>query len=1156
MSESQNIMGQAVSQASLAADPQNSAWVAANAGSGKTYILITRLVRLMLSGVVPEKLLCLTYTRSAAAEMQDRLFSLLAEWALLDDDALQEAIDERLGTLGAPHDLALARMLFARALETPGGLRVQTIHSFCESLLKRFPLEAGLSPQFDLLDEHEARAMQTQIIRGLLMRHDDPDLRAALDALTRQISERDLNGMARSILSQRDRFTATDAAQQLNALADRLDLSDMPEAARHPLQVAQSHIDAYQDKAAGLAQWLGQSSSVNDGKQAAHLARFHAHAKDGKIAEAWDSLDLVFFKREGGAKTSLVTKKYGAAEPAHLAVFNQWAAAFEDAFRQSRACHSYQLTKAVHLFARHLLDQYALLKEQRGLLDYDDLIERTNDMLARKQAAAWVLFKIDSGLEHILVDEAQDTSPAQWRVIRALANEFFAGETAQQTTRTIFAVGDEKQSIFSFQGADPAGFDAQFRHFSQMIEQIGGQVNYVPLKMSWRSAPEILQLVDKVFESSAAARGLSASGEKTEHLAQRQKATGYVALWQAETPPESSDVVPANQVPSDGLQETARQKLARRIADKIDQWMGDPSSDIRAGDILILVRKRDDFVEDMIRALKRRQINVAGADRMVLLEQIAIMDLMAAADFALHPEDDLSLACVLRSPLGGLSDDQLFDLAHGRSGSLWAALGAAQADDPALGPVHQRLTWLLDNIDYLRPYNYFAELLSGQNGHALLRARLGFEIDDAIGEFLRLALAFESQNIASMQGFLNFVRQGEQVIKRDMENRQDAVRIMTVHGAKGLEAPIVFLPDTCGSPTSSTQQRGSLHMSGAAEIMWRANKKMREPYSQSREEQAHEAEIAESKRLLYVALTRARDRLYIGGYLNRRPPNPAKGSWYEMLAEVMQKDAFKAEVDGETLWHFGDEAAALPERDKEAPAYEAPPAPDWVSEKISATQARQHIQAEKIFAPSLLGEARGGHDADGLPADDITANAASAAGDSQKMQAAALRGTLSHALFEHLPALPKTDQRAAAETYLARHAADLLETNRQQMIDDVLAVLSDPSMADLFAPQSRAEAPIAGHIKLDNGERLQFSGQIDRYVETPDGLYLVDFKTGRVPETVPLAYLRQMAVYRALMQAVHPDKPVHCGLVWTQACRTDWLASDDLDAALASLTSI
>ena len=1128
-----------------ASDPHYSAWVAANAGSGKTFVLVTRLVRLMLSGVAPEKLLCLTYTRSAAAEMQDRLFTLLAEWALLDDAALHKAIGERLGTPDDEHDLPLARMLFARALESPGGLRVQTIHSFCESLLKRFPLEAGLSPQFDLLDEQDAQDLQAQIIRRLLSHEDDTALRSALDALTRQLSEPDLDKLAHTILSQRDHFDTARQRENLTKLAQSSGLDHLGEEARNPESIANTHMQEYTSRASELANWLAASEQTTNQQRGHDLGKFIDAMENQQLPQAWAALSQVFLTGDGSPRKSLVTKTYAEKQPNLADDLVRWGERFDEVTALYRASFTYQMTQALYVFAESLIRDYAAVKDQRGVLDYDDLISCTNQMLSQKRAAAWVLFKIDNGLEHILVDEAQDTSPAQWRVIRTLADEFFAGETANPKQRTIFAVGDEKQSIFSFQGADPAGFNAQYEHFNAQVSEIGGAVNYVRLLNSWRSAPEVLQVVDQLFSTSETARGLSAAGAPTEHIAQRDKATGYVALWEAEqsTPiSETDEASELTDMPVVDLPETTRQKLARRIADKIAAWQADATCDIRPGDILILVRKRDDFVDDMIRALDRRNIRVAGADRMVLLEQIAILDLMAAAEFALNPNDDLTLACFLRSPLGGLDETALFDLAYGRSGSLWAALKAAVAagGDDKLKSAHQRLSWLLAQVDYLRPYDYFAQLLTTQDGHALMRGRLGTEIDDAIGEFLRLALVFESRHVASMQGFLHFLRQGQQTIKRDMENRQDAVRIMTVHGAKGLEAPIVFLPDTCSRPGGSAQ-RGVVQMGQQKIPFWRANRKMREAHGQAEEENAMQSEQDESKRLLYVALTRARDRLYIGGYLNKRAKTPPKDSWYQMIADELQKDKNLGEDMGRPIWSLGDEHKAMPERKtNDQPSIDPGPAPSWVGEKISKQEARENIRAEKIFAPSTIASP--------------SANTASNKGGNNE---AMLAGHISHSLFEHLPTVPKDQRAAAAQAYVSLHGQSLAPNTQEKLIANVLTVMADPQIAELFAPHSRAEAPIAGFLTRTNGTQMQFHGQIDRYVETDQAIYLVDFKTGSVPDVDDIAdaYVLQMAVYQALMRAVRGTKPIRCGLVWTQACRVDWLDDERLASSLANMLS-
>ena len=1142
--------------------PDASAWVGANAGAGKTYILVSRLVRLMLSGVAPEKLLCLTYTRSAAAEMQERLFDLLGEWALLGDDALRAAIIKRLGddikaTDSAANDLALndlqkARVLFARALETPGGLRVQTIHAFCESLLKRFPLEAGLSPQFDLMDESDMQDMQVELISALLRHPPDETLRAAMGLLSRALSEPDLVRLGRQVLDNRAAFADMDKDAHLQNLAQKTGLTiaagAVPEAASLMAE-ARAHIAPHVE---ALAAWLDDGTKT-DKARGRDLRVWRAAAEgataNGDETAQWSLLEPIFLT-EGRLRKSLATKKISEGMPEMAQLIVDLGGAVETIAQRLRGRGTYDLTAALLHFADALLSDYAHAKAARAVLDYDDLIATTNRLLSGHRAAQWVLFKIDSGLEHILVDEAQDTSPAQWRLIRALADEFFTGQGGHDAVRTLFAVGDEKQSIFSFQGADPREFEKQRAHFSDAIAAVGGRFHYVPLTLSWRSVPDVLGLVDAVFADEAARLGVSAA--PVTHQAHRQADIGYVELWPVERPPAAAPQIDLWALSETATADSAAGRLAARIGDKIAALLADEKQNVSAGDILILVRKRDGFVDEMIRALKRRRIQVAGADRMVLLDQIVIMDILAAADFALNADDDLTLACLLRSPLCGVDEATLFELAHGRDGTLWQAFQeqAARVENrAAFQKAHERLLWMRKRIDFLSPFDWLSELLAAQGGHAALRAQLGAEIDDPVGELLRLALAYESRHVASMQGFLHWLRHGQQEIKRDMEGRGGAVRIMTVHGAKGLEAPIVFLPDTCRPAVKTGGGAEALQFDQDGLPFWRAAKKLRETYGAKRVEAAAQDAAEEEKRLLYVALTRARDRLYIGGFLGKKSTKLPVNCWYERLAAAFDAPSEMTEA---IIWSGGEEAP-LPqaEEEDEAARRAAPPptaAPDWLRQAPAKEDKRAYMGA-KLFAPSALVE----HDMSAPQGADP---------DAAVLQAAAQRGRLAHRLLETLPTIGTAKRRAAALSFLARQENGGTEydaTAAEQLVDEVLAVMQAPDMAALFAPSARAEAPIAGVLRMDDGSRLALAGQIDRYVETDTKILLVDFKTGHRPESVPPAYMVQMAAYRALMQAATKadklDKPVECALIWTRSTNIEWLDDAELDAYLADIVS-
>ena len=1134
---SENIAGKAV-------QPDASAWVGANAGAGKTYILVSRLVRLMLSGVAPEKLLCLTYTRSAAAEMQERLFDLLGEWALLGDDALRAAIRDRLGEDVALEDLAVARVLFARALETPGGLRVQTIHAICESLLKRFPLEAGLSPQFDLMDDQDMQDMQFELI-GTLLRYPSNDmLRSAMDLLSRALSEPDLLRLGRQILDHRAAFADMDERTRLEKLAQKtglaMGISAVPEATAlmaEARMLMAPHVET-------LAAWLAGGSKTDQARSSV-LRDWCVKVENPGHDEAaqWALLQSIFLtETDGRLRKSLATKKLVEAVPSAAQLIYELGEKVEDIALRLRARNTYDLTAALLCFASALIDKYMQTKADRAVLDYDDLIATTNRLLSGHRAAQWVLFKIDSGLEHILVDEAQDTSPAQWRLIRALADEFFSGQAGHETTRTLFAVGDEKQSIFSFQGADPGEFEKQRAHFNEAVTAVGGRFHYVPLTLSWRSVPDVLGLVDAVFADEAARQGVSTT--PVVHQAHRENAVGHVELWPLERAPETAPQIDLWELPADATAESAAGRLAARMGDKIAALVGDESQNINAGDILILVRKRDGFVDEMIRALKRRRIQVAGADRMVLLEQIVIMDILAAADFALNCDDDLTLACVLRSPLCGIDEAGLFRLAHARAGTLWQAFEARADENDAFKKAHARLLWMRNRIDYLSPFDWLSQLLAAQGGHASLRAQLGAEIDDPISELLRLALAYESRHVASMQGFLTWLRHGQQEIKRDMEGRGGAVRIMTVHGAKGLEAPIVFLPDTCRPAVKSGGGAEALQFDEDGLPFWRAAKKLREAYGEQRVAAAAQDIAEEEKRLLYVALTRARDRLYIGGFLGRKAAKLPVNCWYERLAAAFDAPS---EMTEPVVWPGSAETPLPQDTQAEAPYAEIASAsapPDWLRQTPPREDARAFI-GSRLFAPSALVA----HDAPVSPAGD--------GGDAAVLQAAAQRGRLAHKLLETLPFIEGAARRTTALSFLARQTeeAAMSDDAATALVDEILAVMQAPDMAPLFQSTARAEAAIAGVLTMDDGSRLALAGQIDRYCETEAEILLVDFKTGHRPDNVPPAYMVQMAAYRALMQAARPEKPVRCALVWTRTTRIDWLEDGQLDAYLGDILS-
>lgn len=1200
----------AAKRQTLASDPAASAWVLANAGSGKTYVLVTRLVTLMLQGTLPERLLCLTYTRAAAAEMQERLFQLLGEWAVLPDANLRDAMQARIGVRPTMRQVEASRILFAHALETPGGLKVQTIHAFCESLLNRFPLEASVPPGFGLLDDRLLKDIMAQARRRLLgaapeekparagaragadeedkedAAPDEEDVNQALALLTRRMHEDAFNKLIEEIVKHRKFFIKQDKNIAMKKLAKQLGISGTETAT----DIMGNLFTQLTPLTLGRMIKILSSSGANDAKQATRLGQVQTllQAEKPDLDDAWQALSSVFRTGANMPRANLVTKKLAEHAPDMLANLLDLQTAFDGADETCRRVATYDMTKAIYTVALVLIKYIEAEKQRRAVLDYDDLIEKTVALLTRSNAAAWVLYKLDGGLDHILVDEAQDTSPDQWRVIAALAEEFYAGFGARDLARTVFGVGDEKQSIFSFQGADPAGFDKMREHFSARAALVDQPFHALAFDISYRSAPEILQFVDHVAARPEMRESLTAQKLKISHVAERQ-VKGLVEVWQVEksVKQEVGDLWSKPEVAS---QMTPRETVARRIAQKIGGWVTDASSNIRPRDILILVQNRDAFVQDMLRALKDNNIAVAGADRMKLMSQIAVMDLIALSEAVLLPQDDLALAVFLRSPLGGLSEKQLFNLRQRvaqkdegthlidqlRAASLEKSLedeSGNKAAHTSYKAAYQLYRQLQNDAATLAPYEFYTRLLGAKGGREALVARLGVEVDDPVNEFLALALDYEHEETASLQGFLYWVQNADVEIKRDMEQGVDAVRIMTVHGAKGLEAPIVFLPDTCRAPKKSSLNKSALLRDGKQQaLFWRAHKASLSTFGASENALADAATAREHKRLLYVAMTRARDRLYIAGFLGANRSKPPEDSWHQILGETIEQHGKKNEDgagggdgdgtgDGATVWQLGDAQNCQPLALTDAltdvltDVPDAPPTPDnahlpdWVNRDAPHEAPAIDIENPSQILPTSHAESYRLTQLTGL-----------------NNGAARKRGELAHGLLEGLSmmmvdkATPISAIRKRAHAYLETRdlsEADLTPAARNALVDEVMQVLDMPFMALTPQTDMRHEVPINGILPTSSGGKRHFSGRIDRYVETPDEIRLVDYKTNRTAPAstaeVPPLYVAQMGLYRALLLAAGVRKPISCWLVWTATAQVREIKIADMEAMVATI---
>ena len=1098
-----------------ASDPKVSAFVAASAGSGKTKLLIDRLLRLMLHGADPARILCLTYTKAAAAEMALRLQRTLGEWVTLDHAALIEDLKER-GIAPSPDVVDRAQALFARVLDLPGGMRISTIHAFCQSLLRRFPLEAAVAPHFRLMEESDSNA-ELQAAREAAIEGADPAALRTIAGLVRDgefgklLAELrphmqrlepllHLPAPARLLRLQRTLGVTGDDASLLHA-AITAPGADVREAVRRLAGVA---TEGERNTVARMQGWLNLPPELRQ--------------------EHWAEWVAMLLKEDGGPR-QICKGKRSKAEPGLAEAFLAEAervAAIED---DRRALLVAEATNAVLTLAAPVFARLQRRKQLAGLMDYGDLISHTRQLLL-DPGAAWVLYKLDGGLDHILLDEVQDSAPEQWAIAGALTAEFFAGAATREGSRTVFAVGDRKQSIYSFQGAEPAAFDQWRERMGASVTASGHGFRSTVLDVSFRSTTPVLALVDAVFADPTAAAGVLPQGEALHHQAHRAGHAGQVELWPL-TPRPQEDLPEPWAVARRNLGLTSAPQL---LADTLAQWVADaighaplPSAGrmIAAGDILILVRRRGDFARAVVRRLKALGVPVAGLDRLFLTDQPAVQDLLALCDTLLLPGDDLALACVLTSPLGGLCDDDLMELAVGREFSLWEALRGRAAERPEWQRVVTFLQALMARVDYASPHALLVEALGPLGGRARLLRRLGPEAAEPIDELLGAALAHAGSHPPSLQGFLHWLRQSGAEVKREAEEAGHAVRVMTVHGAKGLQAPVVILPDTTALPPDG----GGLVWAQGDIPLWSPFSALRCRAVLELRAVTKQKQLEEYNRLLYVALTRAEDRLVVCGWQTHKDVN--EQSWYAAVQRGMARLA-AVEQDGSLV--YATPQTAAPAQPAGRPADNRVPLPpwaglppDWVPHPPPAEPVRPRPLAPSRPADAALG-----------PVPRVASPLSGGGG-------ALDRGSLVHRLLQHAPDLPPAARPGAIAAYLRSAGAPA------SLAGEVLAILDHPELQPLFGPLGRAEQPLSGLV----GDAV-ISGQVDRLAVLPDAVIVADYKTNRdapgAPELVPVLYLRQMAAYRAVLQQVFPGRAVRCHLVWTRTATVMALPGELLDA--------
>ncbi len=1090
-----------------ASDPQAHVWLSASAGTGKTYVLSARVLRLLLRGVKPDAILCLTFTKAGAAEMATRVHERLAHWVQIRPTELAAelmALDEDFG----PAQVADARTLFAKVLESRGGgLRIMTIHAFCQTLLAGFPLEAGISPGFRPLEGREQAMLVQSVLADLVItaeREHDVRLLGDLRALSLRLGEGDAVAFLKRAASAVEALEALGPG--LGAIVRRA--MDVP-ADFSDADTAAACTDGAFDRDALFALAEILSNWGARGQARAEIISDWWHGTPAQRAADLATLDLVWNKADGDIRSG---KGQVPSVPAYEQMARHWAAWCGALLSmQRRAALAADVTAALGAAQRYAR-AYADAKRTRGLVDFDDLIQLTRKLLNEAGMGDWIRYKLDQATDHILVDEAQDTNADQWAIVAALAGEYWAGDGAKgDTPRTLFTVGDFKQAIFGFQGTDPEIYRAVGTRFTSYAAQADQEILGLSLDRSFRSSPPVLAVVDAVLdEIGPDALGLDDAAKP--HVSAKGGAGEVLLLPPVTVDMDTEDDGDESWIPS------ATRDLAKTLARQVRAWLSEPmwlagrDRALTPGDVMILVRRRSDLAALLVARLHEEGVPVAGVDRLRLQAPLAVQDLLAAMRFAAQPQDDLNLASLLVSPLIGWTQDDLFHVAHGRAGVLWDAVAAGETRDT--------LREMLRAADNITPYAFLENLLSGAlQGRRKLIARLGEEARDPVDELLNAALQFEREGTSSLQQFLDWFDRGETDVVRDAGAAGDAVRVMTVHGAKGLQAPLVILADACADPDTSLERNFRWTIEGVVDSLplFRPRKAEGALVSSLQMSMAAADDKARKEhwRLLYVAMTRAEERLVIAGSLGPRAKGVVPGdSWHAAVERAMVRLESTKTEDA----HWGDvlrygqraSASSAPVRQthdvSRRGAEDAETIrPDWLDR-----QAPQEARPPRPLAPSSIGQ----DDVADPPPGDV-------------MAAAAVRGRLLHALFERLPPLDPALRRDAGARWLAAEGAV------PGLVDVALGVIDDPQFAGIFAPDALAEAPVAGVI-----DGRVIAGTVDRLVIGDAAVEIVDFKTGRrVPSSIddiPVQHVRQMAAYAAVVAGIFPDKAVHASLLYSE----------------------
>ena len=1121
-----------------ASNPASSAWVEASAGTGKTKVLTDRILRLLLDGAPAANILCLTFTKSAAAEMEERLRSRLLSWTTMPDASLRKDLKNLANKLKTPDHFVKARQLYDQTLQIEERPRFHTIHSFCESLIRRFPEEAGVDAYFTVLDEGSSTALLNSARDSVLHRvQQGPQskLKEAINCVSKYTDSEGFSTLLAFLISHRSRLTrliADNNSREISRkLCKKLNLQDrVSRVTILNMACKNSSIDAK-----GLHRSINslRNGTKTDKKRAKTILEWLT-APQNKRVDGFEKYCTAFITLSHQPIKRLVSNVVDSNFPTVRPVLETEQNRVLEVTTMLKRTTIIDCTTALLELTKEILAQFGHDKASLNCLDYDDLIVKARETLHASKASSWVLYRVDNSIDHVLVDEAQDTSPEQWEVIKAIVAEFFVGVGSRSLSRTVFAVGDYKQSIYSFQRADPDAFREMRQHFSSQAMSVSAPWSDINLQLSFRSAAPILQAVDSVFQNkSTKSNRIEDKGRPdTKHHCWRSQAPGLVELWPVIKPEKQRHRSKWDLPIRLSGQRSSRRQLARLVAEKIRTLLSDGSGPhlgcFQPNEIMILVRRRGPFVTDLLSELQERKIPVAGIDRIILTDNLAVMDLLSLGHFILNTNDDLSLAEILKSPLCNFDDNDLFDIAYKRDGSLWSSLCQSDSTKAPFKQAKLFLQTLLKKITVLTPYELFADLLIAEGGRQLFVSRMGRESIDPLDEFLNKAIEYESKHTASLEGFIHWVENSHSTVRREAAQADDeSVRILTIHGAKGLEAPVVFLPDTVQKPH---QTLPILWPNSEVYPLWVPTVDLLDPLTQNWNALKKKKNQEEYERLLYVAMTRAKDQLYICGW--SETPNVRDDCWHTMVSLHLRKNCENA-------------CQTFPAGDQQAETARITRIANFPL--TSANQTSQpHSPSNSTLLPSWASAISKNSHTISDPNVRSTINPASLSHITETRT-----GKLIAHLVDFMGDAAAVDREPSAERFIASLSQEVSFDLRQIIKDSSLKILASPSLAFLFEDKSRGCLPISGNIKIGGQSSLIYSS-IDRLIFRDSFIILVTFLTGHPSSSdPPKISIQELAINTALAKTIFPGKHVAASILWTDEQRLEPVSHDMLEKWLS-----